>query len=73
MALKLQTTDGKTKTYQTERAVGGGENVPDKYVSKCGRDGNLRQTLTKHVIILTVPLMFKGDRLMVGRQVFWQA
>jgi len=38
MAVRLHTFDGKTKVYPTHRGEGGGENGPDKYVTKCGME-----------------------------------
>jgi len=38
MVVSLHTMDGKIKVYETTRGEGGGENGPDKYVTKCGME-----------------------------------
>lgn len=38
MVVRFHTMDGKIKVYDTHREVGGGENGPDKYVTKCGME-----------------------------------
>jgi len=38
MVVALRTMDGKVRLYETVRGEGGGENGPDKYITKCGME-----------------------------------
>jgi hypothetical protein len=38
MVVALRTMDGKVRVYETVRGEGGGENGPDKYITKCGME-----------------------------------
>lgn len=38
MVVRLQTADGKIRTYKTIQGIGGGEYGPDKYITKCGKE-----------------------------------
>ena len=38
MVVRLQTAEGKIKTYETIEGTGEGEYGPDKYIAKCGRE-----------------------------------
>jgi hypothetical protein len=40
MVVRLQTADGKIRTYKTVQSKVGGEYGPDIYVTKCGREWN---------------------------------